>query len=178
MWLKAIAIIFLFYFFAILQNSFFIHFNLFGAVPDLVFTLFLLLIFFAGKKINYTILFYALVSGLFLDIFSYTYLGVSVILLIAIGYLAKKTQLSLSERGDKYPFVYFVSLFIVSFAVYSLFLGLFFYFMGLAPSPIDFSLEFLFKIIYSLFLASILFWIYKKFMGGATDNRQLPLFKR
>lgn len=178
MWLKAIAIIFLFYFFAILQNSFFIHFNLFGAVPDLVFALFFLLIFFAGKKRNYTILFCALAAGLFSDIFSHSYLGVSVILLMAIGYLAKKTQMSLNERGDKYPFAYFISLFIVSLIVYSLFLGLFFYFMGLAIAPIDFSLEFAFKIIYSLFFASVLFWIYKKFMGVAMDNRQLPLFKK
>ena len=48
-WQKTLVVIILFYIFALLQSSFFVHFSLLGAVPNLVFAFFALLVFFEKK---------------------------------------------------------------------------------------------------------------------------------
>ena len=164
MWKKLLAIIFLFYLFALLQNSFFSHFNLFGAVPNLVFILFFLLIFFTGKGKNYQIICIAATAGIFLDLFSYTYLGPSIVLLIIIGFLIKNAQSLLKNREDSHPFIYFVPLLIISLLAYDLFLSLYLYFLDQNKSAITFGLGTIFYVIYNLLIASILFYIYKKFL--------------
>lgn len=161
-WIKAIIIILLFYFFAILQNSFFIHFNLLGATPNLVFALFFLFVFFEEKKINYTIIFYSAAAGLFLDIFSYTYLGVSLVLLIVIGLLVKIIQSLLKEEDDEHPFVYFLSLFSAGLIVYELLVMLYLWIFDPSHIAIIIDWRFFADIIYNTILASIFFWVYKK----------------
>ena len=165
---KLLVIIFLFYFFALLQNSFLIHFDLFGAVPNLVFILFFLLVFFekkdkAGQSYNnYMVLSIAIIAGTFSDIFSYIYLGISIIILIIIGITLKNIQLSLMNTEENYPFVYFLPLFIVSFLVYNFALDL--YIFAEEPTKIItfFSVGTIILLIYNLFIASVLFFIYKK----------------
>lgn len=178
MWLKYFFIVVIFYFFAILQNSFFVHYSLFGAVPNLIFILFLLLIFFGKQYINYLIIFYSIIAGLLLDIFSSGYIGVSVIFLIIIGFLIKKLHSLLSEKNDKYSFMYFLLLFIISFVGFNLCLAIYFYFLNSAGEMISFNWSFVFDLIYNLFFGSVIFWIYKKFIEDRFDNRQLPLFRR
>ena len=91
MWLKSILIFFLFWLFAIAQNSFFAHFNLFGAVPDIVFILFFLLVFFESFENYYQIIFYAVVAGFFADIFSvFTYIAFGLTLSLFHRDVAKK----------------------------------------------------------------------------------------
>lgn len=153
MFLSVLITIILFYFFAILQSSFFIHFNFSGAVPNLVFIFFFLIVYFSSQKIDYKIFVYATVAGLFLDIFSYTYFAVHVVLLIIIGLGAKKIQASFKEKKDKYPFIYFLPLFLLCLLAYELLLGLY----------SGFNFEFLGEIVYNLFVASIGFFIFKKF---------------
>src|SRR3989344_9256457 len=120
MWQKILVIILLFYIFILLQNSFFVHFNLFGATPNLVFIFFFSLAFFNRKDKNYQIIYLASIAGILLDISSYTYLGPSIISLIIIGFLLKKIQLLLKERKDNYPFAYFLPLFLVFFVIYQI----------------------------------------------------------
>ncbi len=164
-WLKYIFIFFLFYLFAMLQSSFFAHFSLFGAVPNFIFIFFFLIVFFTPKKMNYIILFYAIIAGLFLDIFSYTYFGASVVLLIIIGYLTKKMQASLKEKKDKYPFIYFLPIFLICLIIYELMLMLYFRFLDSSHTLMSIDWKFLAGIIYNLIVASLGFLIFKKING-------------
>src|ERR1035437_4047733 len=124
MWKRLLAIILIFYLFALLQNSFFAQFNLFGAVPNLVFIFFFLLVFFEKPNTylpgNYQIIFLALIAGIFLDFLSFTYLGSSIMLLLGIGFSVKGVQSMLSNRDNDRPFFYFLPLFIIFFLVYQL----------------------------------------------------------
>ena len=157
-----IITIFLFYLFALLQSSFFVHFNFFGSVLNLVFIFLFLIVFFSPKKIDYTIIIYAIIAGLFLDIFSYAYLGLSAVLLVIIAYLSKKIQASLKEKQDKYPFVYFLPLFLAWFLIYELLLMIYFRFADPSHALIIFNFGFLLGIIYNLLAASLGFYIFKK----------------
>lgn len=150
MWARALIIILLFYFFAVLQNSFLAHFNIFGAVPNVLFIFFFLLIFFEGQKSYYQIISWSVVAGFFLDIFSPSYFGVSIIVLLLIGILTKKIINFLKEKKDKYPVVYFIPLFLGFFMSYEIILRL------------SFNWIIYVEIIYNLTLAFLGFYIYKK----------------
>jgi rod shape-determining protein MreD len=165
MWQKFLIIILFFYIFALLQNSFFSHFNLFGAVPNLIFLFFFLLVFFLGKNNIYQVVFLAAIAGFFLDVFSFTYLGFSIVLLLIIGFLLKKTQSLLKNRQDNYSFIYFLPLFIIFLLIYNAFSGM------------TFSSQVIFSIIYNSLAVSVLYYFYKKFFHEAVDDRQLNLFK-
>ena len=154
MWIKYLLIIILFYLFAILQTSFFIYFTLFGSVPNLIFILFFILIFFSNKNSYYSAIFFAILAGLFLDIFSVSNLGISIIVLTAIGLIVKKILSLLKEQNEDYPFVYFFVLFLSSLIIYNLLLQNF---------TIRLNLTFLPEIIYNSIIAILGFWICKKF---------------
>jgi hypothetical protein len=168
MWKKLLVTFFLFYLFALLQNSFLIHFDLFGAIPNLVFILFFLLVFFEKKDKtgqsydNYMVISIAILAGTFSDIFSYIYLGVSIVILIIIGITLKNIQLSLMNTEENYPFIYFAPLFMGSFLTYNFVLDL--YIFASEPTRIItfFSLGTVISLIYNLFIASVLFLVYKK----------------
>jgi len=165
MWKKLLAITFLFYIFALLQNSFLTHFNLFGAIPNLVFILFFSLVFFDKKDNNYQVILYAVLAGIFLDVFSYTYLGPSIIILLIIGFLLKGIQMSLKSTEDKHPFVYFLPLFLIFLLAYNFLLGLYLYLLDPNKIILAFGITTIFLLIYNLFIASIFFYIHKKFNG-------------
>jgi len=171
MWLKPVLTILLFYFFALLQTSFFANFGFFGSLPNLVFILFFLLVFFEDKKSSHLILFYAVISGFFLDVFSATYFGYSIIALIIIGILFKKIQNMLSEKkNDKYPIVYFILLFLISFTVYDILLKF-------ALTKFNWA-SFLSEISYNLLVAIIGFLIYKKYFLRDRNDNQLKLYAK
>lgn len=179
MWAKYLIIVILFYFFAVLQNSFFVHLNLLGTTPNFVFIFFLLLVFFSargGPAFGWEEIFYAITAGLFLDVFSSAHLGASVVMLIIIGFLTKKICLLLSEKNDKYPFAYFLSLFFISFIIYNLFFGLYFFWV-FGKDFVDINWRLAAGLIYNLLSASVIFWVYKIFFSHRMDNRQLSLFK-
>jgi rod shape-determining protein MreD len=165
MWLKPLIIFFLFYIFAMLQNSFFAHFNLFGAIPNFIFITFFMLVFFGRKNSYYHVIFYAISAGLFLDIFSFSYLGVSMVLLIIIGCFIKKVYSSLKEKDDRYPFVYFLSLFFISLITYDLLIQAWLRFFDPSRISADLGLSFFAGIIYNLFFAILGFVICKKIIG-------------
>ena len=150
MWIRALITILLFYFFAVLQNSFLAHFNILGAVPNILFIFFFLLIFFEGQKSYCQIISWSVVAGFFLDIFSSSYFGASITALLLIGVLTKKIINSLKEKQDEYPVVYFIPLFLGFFIIYEIILRL------------CFSWIICVEIIYNLTLAFLGFYIYKK----------------
>ena len=150
MWQKPLIIILVFYLFALLQNSFFSHFNFFGAVPNLVFTFFFLLLFF-DKRTGWSaeIIFYALAGGFFADIFSYSYIGPSIIIFFLIVFLQKKIRSLLKNTRDPYPIGYFLPLFLIFLAGYDLL-------MGMMP-----GVTAALSVIYNLVVATGLFYLYK-----------------
>ena len=160
-WLKILIIIALFYFFALLQSSFFAHFRLFGEIPNLVFIFFFLIVFFS-EKIDVEVVFYGITAGFFLDIFTNVYFGLSMVLMIFIAYIAKKIQTSFRESKEKFPFAYFLPIFLACLLAYELFLMLYLRFLGPFHTPIIFDLGFFAGIIYNLVAGSVGFYIYKK----------------
>lgn len=152
---KALIIILLFYFFAVLQNSFLAHFNIYGATPNIIFIFFFLLMFFEGQKSYYQIISWSIAAGFFLDVFSSSYFGVSIAILLLIGILTKKIVNSLKEKRDEYPLVYFAPLFLGFFISYEIILPL---------RAFNFSWTIYIEIIYNLILAFLGFYIYKLFI--------------
>jgi rod shape-determining protein MreD len=161
MWFGVLITILLFYFFSLLQNAFFVHFSLAGAGPNLVFILFFLTVFFSQKKSGYLIFFYAVVSGLLLDFFTYAHFGLSVVLLIIIGCLAKKMQMALKEKEDKRPFSQFLPLFLIWLLAYEFSSMLYLRFIDSSHILMGFGAGFFAGIIYNLFMASVFFFIFK-----------------
>jgi len=155
---KYLIIAVLFYFFALLQNSFFTHFNLFGYSPDLVFILYFLLIFFADAKHTYQIIFISAVGGFCLDVFSYTYLGPYIILFLLLAFLLKKTQSLLRNNNGTYPLVYFLPLFAVFLLANNLIMGSYS------------SIKIIFPLIYSSVVAALFYYIYKRYFNKAGNK--------
>ncbi len=177
MWKKIVGIIFIFYILALLQNSFFAHFSLLGSIPNLVFIFFFLLVFFEKKDKNgrmdnnYWIIFLAVTAGFFLDIFSYSYLGPSILLLMVLGVLLKKIQLLLKNRENNYPFVYFLPLFIFFILVYDLLIWLYFYFLDPSKIILSFGSKTVYAVIYDLLIATVFFYTYKKTLSLKSNFR-------
>lgn len=164
MWLKILITTFLLYFFAVLRDSFFAHFNIFGIAPNFVFILFFVFIFFSGRgkpRFNWEDIYVAVIAGLFLDIFSYSYFGVSTILLLAIAVLVKKILHSLREKTDRYPASYFIPLFLIFNIAYDVSSGAFLYFFDPAHIAFNFNLVFFLQISCNLLFAMFAFYICK-----------------
>ena len=164
MWLKILVTIILFYFFAVLRDSFFVRFNIFGIAPNFIFILFFLFIFFSGRgkpRLNWEDIRVAVMAGFFLDISSYSYFGVSIILLLVIAILVKKILRSLRERTERYTVIYFIPLFLIVNIAYDVSSGLLLYFFD--PAHIVFNLNFILflQISCNLFFAMLGFYIFK-----------------
>jgi cell shape-determining protein MreD len=130
-------------------------------VPNLVFILFFTLAFFENKNKNYLIVFYAVLAGILLDVFSYTYLGPAIILLIIIGFLLKKAQALLKNRQNTFPFAYFLPLFIIFLSAYDFILDVYLKFLDPGRISTFSATGIIFSIIYNSAIASMLFFIYK-----------------
>lgn len=177
MWQKFVIATLVFYILALLQNSFFSYFNLFGATLNLVFIFFFTLVFFSvqgGPRPKgypgWEVIFYAITAGFFLDIFTYTYLGPSVILLVVLSFLLKKIQLLLKNKDDKHPLAYFMPLFIIFLLAYNTLLSLYLHFIDPNKIALSFGMQTVFMLIYNLIIASIFFIFYKKFIGESIDK--------
>lgn len=162
MWQKTIFLIILFYFFAILQNSFLVHFSFYGALPNIILILFFCLVFFGKRKMSETAL-SALLAGLSLDIFSSAHFGSSVIILLFAGFLLEKIIGSLNETKGSKPFIYFAPLFITFFAAYELLLQTYFWFFNSSPFANILSFQFAAVIIYNLLVSCLFFYVFKKY---------------
>ena len=170
MLLRLISIIILIYVFAVAQNSFFAHFSIMGIAPNLVLIFYFLVIFFSTQNEFYSWenYFWAVYTGLLLDVFSHNNLGTSVILLLIIMYLVKKSLQLLWERSKKYSIIYFVNLFIVSLIFY-------WFFSKLDDFIIDWRIFIV--LAYNLALAVLGFFVFEKLKIFKGKERQLKLFK-
>lgn len=162
MWLKLSTIFILFVFFAIVQTSFVIHFSILGAVPNLIFILFFSILFFEVQDCQTYGIFSAIVGGFFLDVASYSYFGPSIVLLLIFAFVIKHILSLLKRNTDKYPIIYFLPLFLISFVFLGLILNIFFNFLNIPQSTFSLSWSYLIEILYNLFLASVFFLVRKK----------------
>ena len=117
--------ILLFYFFAVLQSSFFAHFTFFGAVPNLVFIFFILILFFSVKRSLSPVLIYAPAAGFFLDLLYGTPFGVCIIIMLIIGLIGKKMQRAFLEERDLFPLSHFVLTYLFSLFIFELLIVLY-----------------------------------------------------
>lgn len=167
MWKKELLVVFLFFIFITLQNSFLAHFSLPGAVLNLVFILFFTLVFFIPKGKEYQLTYLSAIAGILLDISSFTYLGPSIIMLLFVGFLLKKTQFSILRGGDGQRMGYFVPLFIFYFIIFDLLSMLYLRYLDLAHTIIVLDFRFLVGIIYNLIFAVIGFYIFRRLKNNA-----------
>jgi len=150
---KALILIAVFYVSALLQSSFLVHFNIAGVIPNLILILVCLLSFFekSGRRQG---LFGAVLGGFFLDIFSSSFIGISIISLIIVSFFVRKSFGILKETYEKRPIIYFLPLFVISLIFYDLFLFNY--------SIFQFNLSFFVEIIYNSIFALLFFYIFKK----------------
>lgn len=195
MWLKYPIIIFVFFTLVLMQNSFLPYFSVEGVIPNVVFILFFILIFFEKRNEYYEEhriplfivklwqsegLFTSVIAGFFLDLLSPSYLlggrqffGMSIISLLIIYFLTKTVVYFLIEKQDKYFIFYFLSVFLFSFFIYTVLLSFFsnyFYF------KLYFNKAIFVSFLYNLIFTYCSFYIYKKFIEKDNFNNQLKLF--
>jgi rod shape-determining protein MreD len=156
---KTLILVLFLYFLTLFQGSFLSHFDIFGASLNLVLIFVCLLSFFEGSY-KYSGIVLAFFAGFFVDIFSKSYLGASILLLIIIYFLIKQAIYILRDVSKKYSIFYFLPIFICSIVFYDFFIGL------VSGQPILFLPGIYIlsaKIIYNLFFAIIGFYIIKKY---------------
>jgi len=163
MWYKFLAIFLIFVVLALTQASFLTELSIHGAVPNLVFILFFLIIFFASRRqISFEDFFWIIIAGFLLDIFTLSYLGFSIIFLLIITVALKWIVGSLSDREDKFPIVYFIPLFILALVFYALCFNLSVDFFNSFAVKFSITWQSLIFIIYNLIFAVAGFYILKK----------------
>lgn len=176
---RSLIIILSFYFFAVVQNSFLPYFNLIGVIPNFIFILFFILIFFKNKNEYAEGFFIAILAGFFLDILSPFYLpagrqvfGVSIIFMLIVYFLEKFTVHFLKEGMDKYPIFYFIPLFLICFLFFNIFSYLFLILLNFGFSI---KWDIIFVSLYNLIFALPSFYFYKKFINKNNQDNQLKL---
>lgn len=112
---KILISVLFFYVLALAQTSFIFHLDILNVIPNLILIAAILLIFFeeSNKK---TGLVTAGIGGFFLDLFSYSYIGTSIIALIVLAFLLKKFLQISAERNV----IHLILVLIFSFVFYSL----------------------------------------------------------
>ncbi len=85
---KLFIITVLFYFLALLQTSFLIHFDIKGIVPNFILFSVILVNFFEPQK-EKTGIFAAFIGGFFLDIWSVNIFGMEILILLTVAIFIK-----------------------------------------------------------------------------------------
>ncbi|OGZ64583.1 MAG: hypothetical protein A3A98_03445 [Candidatus Staskawiczbacteria bacterium RIFCSPLOWO2_01_FULL_40_39] len=184
MWLRYIIITLLFFIAALMQASFVPYFGIKGIMPNVVFALFFLLIFLKkpyayyyqqsnyllyNSLLSYEGLFIVIVAGFFLDIFSSSYFGLSLLSLLMVYFIVKTLVYFLREQQNRYMVFYFLLIFPCAFFVHTIFLQSF-------SGPITFNSILLFEFLYTLVVACTVFYGYKGYIELIKQDRQLRLF--
>lgn len=173
MFFKQLVFIFLFFIFFFAQTSFLPGFNIISPVPNLVFILFFLIIFFEEKKIRIHSFFPELAAGFFLGIPPVSFFVLPVILLSVIHFLKETMDYFLEKTQGKYAIFNFIFLFSVCFVLYNALMG------GISLLLIfqfNFGLHIFQNLIFNVIFAIVGFYIWKTIINYGGKNRQLKLF--
>ncbi len=125
MWLKLLIVTTVFFLLGLFQSSFLPHVSIMGIIPNLVFILFFVLVFFEKSTAYHEGIFYTVIAGLVTDIFSSSYFGPGILSLLVTYSAMKILFYLLEERRGKYLFFYFLIVFLVSFILYEILFSLF-----------------------------------------------------
>lgn len=158
---KFLLLILVFYLLSLFQESFLPHFSISGVTPNLVLILVCLLTFFEERHKHYG-LFWVLIAGFFLDIFSKSYFGLSIFSLLLIYFFIKKSLRLLKEIPKNYSVIYFILLVVLSVVIYELLWGMFNWPLGRALLNFGGS-TMIIKVIYNLAIGLIGFYLFKRF---------------
>jgi len=149
---SAITKVLILYFLYLLQESFFVHFNLFLVFPNLVLVFYLFIIFYASKKHPFAeIIGYGLFSGFLLDVSGEKYFSISIVLLIFLGFLIRIFKNALNEAEGQKSLIYFLVLVVLFSGAYE----------GVINYKIFLSLAVLAKIAYNIIFGVVVFYIYR-----------------
>jgi len=85
---KILFSIIFFYFLALFQTSFLIHFNIWGIIPNLVLIAAILVNIFEEAR-DYSGIFSSAAAGFFLDIFSENFIGFWTLILVVLSFFIK-----------------------------------------------------------------------------------------
>lgn len=161
-----------FFFAAILQASFFSYFSISGATPNIIFSLFFLVVFSADKKNHLLGFFTCIVAGFFLDLVSSFYFGTSILALLII-YALHHFLSHIVHRHENLLVLNFTVAFCAFLALYDVLLYLF-----SLVSNISFLLNapLVISVAYSLLFAIAGFLIIQPLVSARESNNQLKLF--
>lgn len=151
---KFLILVLFLYILALLQTSFLIHFNIDGQVPNLILISILLLIFLEKPEEKFSF-FGALAGGLLLDVFSSSFLGISIIVLLLMTFVLKKVCRILKELNVSW----FLILLFFSLIFYNLFSSLIGHLVlfDITSFQINLSKVLAFEFFYNLVLGAIAF---------------------
>jgi len=159
---KTLILVLFFYLLVLFQNSFLSHFSISGASLNLILISICLFSFFEESH-KYSGLFLAIVAGFFLDVFSRSFLGISIFCLIIVYFFIKKTIHILRDIPRKYSIIYFIPIFIICVILYNLFFGTFSYLSNHFTPPFLGGYTLFLNIIYNLIFAVFGFYLFKKY---------------
>lgn len=147
---RVIALIILFYFLALFQTSFLVHFKFKGGVLNLVLVFIILISFFEQKEKHYGFL-SGIIGGLYLDIFSSIFFGLFTLLAVATSLLIKIVKPFFETKK-------FISFFIILFS------SLLFYQLVLALITLSRDFYFnIFTFLYNCLAGLIIYFLAKLF---------------
>src|SRR3989344_8696790 len=104
---------------ALFQNSFLSYFIMAGFIPNLLFVLFFILIFSEQSHKYYGGFFTVMMAGFIIGLFAPFYFGTAVASLWLVFFFLKTIFYFLKERKNEYLLLYFIPLFLISFALYN-----------------------------------------------------------
>lgn len=160
----------LFLIFALIQAVFLPFFGIMGQIPNLVFILFYLIVFFDEKKEGF---FWAIFAGFLLDVFIPSYFGISIASLLIIYLIQKASRYFLKDIKGKYFILNFVALFSVNFIIYNIFI-----YIASMIFAFEFTigLSFIISLMYNIVFLLPGFYIYKLLARPDYLENQLKLF--
>lgn len=159
MWFKYPIFIIALILAAIVQSSFWPYLAIAKTVPNLIFIVFFIIIFFEKNSEYMLGFFMALLAGFLLDIILSLNFGISIASLLVIYIVYKIVSRFLKEAQGKSLTLYFAGMFSVAFLVYHV----------IAGTPTIYGL------LYSLAMAMIGFYFYKTFFYKNREDNQLKL---
>lgn len=161
---KYIFLVVAFYFIFLVQSSFFSHFYILGATPNLLLILVCLLSFIEPAQSRLGIV-SAITAGIFLDVSNSAFIGISVLALLLVYFFIKKALVYLMDFSKKYSVLYFIPILLVSTIFYELIINIF---ISLASRPILLhfpAITILCEVLFNVILGTVGFYIFKLISG-------------
>ena len=171
--LKNLSLIFVLLAAALLQMSFVGYISIFGAVPNLLFIAFFIIIFLEKQDEYYRGFLEVITAGFLLDVVTASYFGIAITALLAVYLFKKAVFYFIRDIQDAYLILYFLPLFISSLLVYD---AIVYGFSLLLDFNMSFSWVWMVALWYNAIVATVMFYLYQATYRETSSN-QLSLFQ-